>query len=163
MLLDQITALRYGGKLPGTITGDLQYPLICAFQAAKINLSEVMGKWHSSLKYSSADSLLDSNAAGYIWDGDLELPNVQRKTKNLDNSTAVTPAKTKKLAAPNKTQSLHKPLPAVKVSIQDIAKADSKRVKCAMMDVTMAPDNSPVGMQWNPVNYSCAYEHGLQY
>jgi hypothetical protein len=80
MILDQITALRFKNALPNSVAGDLRYPLVRSFQANKLSLSACMGKWHPSLRYSSADSLLDSDAATYIWDGNLELPNIQPKT-----------------------------------------------------------------------------------
>jgi hypothetical protein len=74
MILDEITPMKYKNALPASVHGEMRYPLIRSFQTAKLSLSAAMCTWHSALKYSSADSLLDSNAADFVWTGKLELP-----------------------------------------------------------------------------------------
>jgi hypothetical protein len=47
MLLDEITSLRFQNALPKSVAGDLRYPLVRSFQAAKLSLSQCMSTRHS--------------------------------------------------------------------------------------------------------------------
>jgi hypothetical protein len=148
MILDEITSLKYTNALPASVHGEMRYPLVRSFQSAKLSLSASMSKWHSALKYCSADSLLDSNAAEFIWTGKLELPVKKGNTKASSN------AKTKKAIQ------LHQPLvinaapaPALDLRTQPVHKR-------ARESQTGGPPSvhEPIGLIWNSVNYSCAYD-----
>jgi hypothetical protein len=120
-----------------------------------------MGSWHSSLKYSSADSLLDSDAASYVWDGNLELPTAKAKNASPAGFTNAEAAPNmKKKAAIKQPHLLHQPLVVVTKSNSDLNTSQQngkKRVKIGE-SANQTSNLGPIGMKWNAANYSCAYD-----
>jgi hypothetical protein len=148
-LLDEITKLRYEGKLPDDIQGKFRNPLIRAYQKWK-GTDYVPPLTHPALTWSVKDPMpllsVVTDAPWQIIDKKkkrevkIEITSIQSGFVAAKGSVPVKSEKKRKLDEPeNQSES-------------------AKKTKAAPM--VMASDNSssPDGLIWDGDNYSCAYD-----
>ena len=157
-LLDEITKLRYEGKLPDHIQGKFRNPLIRAYQTWK-GTSYVPDLTHPALKWSAKDPLpllpVVTDAPWQIIEkkqatkknkksGDTEVegdaPEVQSGFVAAEGSVPVNSSKKRR------------------VEDEENDCESTKKTKTAQMILASTDSSSPSGLIWDGENYSCAYD-----
>jgi hypothetical protein len=128
-ILDEITRLNYEGLLPEGILQPLRNPTIRAFvQWNKSRSYE--NDWHPALAYKDGESRLKPIEDDGTWNAKVNLAFNPPKRKKKDTS--------------------HAPISP------DQPEPDAKRLH--LETIQPPTSNSPPGMLWDRVNYSCAYD-----
>ncbi|KAF8219801.1 hypothetical protein L208DRAFT_1337747 [Tricholoma matsutake] len=149
-LLDNITALRFKGKLPMKIAiTDHQNSLIASFREHK-GLGYMPPKIHKAIKWNKTNPFLE-------WDGpDIEWAIVDRKVKQ-QGTKAEDSLQCKMEKCPNplkkrkRSDTFYGPLEGLKITkLQNPAIGDGSELHQV---------NIPLGTQW--VNKSCAYDSAI--
>ena len=147
-LLDEITKLRYEGKLPDHIQGNFRNPLIRAYQKWK-GTEYVPPLTHPALQWSVKDPLpllsVVTDAPWQIIDKkkkkevEIETPKIHSGFVAAKGSVPVKSGKKRKLEEP------------------DDLSTSAKKTKAAQM-IIASDGSSPSGLIWDSDNYSCAYD-----
>jgi len=149
-LLDEITKLRYGGKLPDHIQGNFRNPLIRAYQKWK-GTDYVPPLTHPALTWSVKDPLpllsVVTDAPWQIIDKQKKKKEIEIETKNVQSvfiaakgSVPVSSGKKRKLE-----------------NFENVSTC-VKRIKAVQMITASDDSSSPAGLVWDSDNYSCAYD-----
>src|SRR6202050_2323218 len=148
-LLDEISKLRYEGKLPDHIQDNIRNPLIRAYQKWK-GTDYVPPLTHPALKWSDKDPMA---LLSVVTDAPWQI--IDKKTKKevkiettsihsgfvaAKGSVPVNSGKKRKLEEPEKLS------------------ASAKKTKAVQMVITSDNSSSPAGLIWDGDNYSCAYD-----
>jgi hypothetical protein len=157
-LLDEITKLRYEGRLPDHIQGNFRYPLIRAYQTWK-GTNYVPEVTHPALKWSAQDSLpLLPVVTDTPWQI-MKKENANKKEK-----------KTGDTEMEDEVPEVHPGFVAVKGSVpvnsskkrkiedEINLSASIEKTKTAQMIMASNDSSSPFGLIWDGENYSCAYD-----
>ena len=154
-ILDEITKLRYEGKLPDHIQGKFRNPLIRAYQKWK-GADYIPPLTHPALKWSIKDPMpflpVVTDAPWQIID--------KKKKKEVETETAVEVKTTNiqpgfvaaKGSVPVKSGKKRKIEGAENLS------ASTKKSKAAQIVMASNDSSSPSGLIWDGNNYSCAYD-----
>ncbi|KAF9547537.1 hypothetical protein CPC08DRAFT_648754 [Agrocybe pediades] len=141
-MLNDITRLRYEGKLPDHVNGFIRRPLIKLFQQWKGDACEG-SDWHPSIKWSPTDKKLLEEKDDLMWN------------ERLNANIAATRTVERNLAK--------RKMPLASLEVLN-EKSDSssvsnkkKRTSDSSCDAN-SRDRTPVGLQWDNVHYSCAYD-----
>ena len=147
-LLDEITKLRYDGKLPDHIQGKFRNPLIRAYQKWK-GTDYVPPLTHPALNWSVKGPMpllpVVTDAPWQIVDKKkkkeikIETTSIQSGFVAAQGSVSVKPGKKRKLEE------------------ADDLSASAKKTKAAQM-IIASDGSSPSGLIWDGDNYSCAYD-----
>lgn len=159
-LLDEITRLRFEGKLPAEVTGNTCISLIKSFQLWK-GLDYVPTNTHSSLAWTADQPMHKlSEKEGTAW-----YPVAKKGKRSAAKNAEPTARKqfvtnTYKPAAGSKAVELNTNPLKRKVGTLDANETDTtsekrRKVGSSMID---AGQNSPVGFTWDARNWSCAYD-----
>jgi len=157
-LLDEINKLRYEGRLPDHIQGNLRHPLIRAYQTWK-GTNYIPKLTHSALKWSVQDPLpllpVVTDAPWQI----IEKKKANKKQKNTgdikvkDDATEIqpgfVPAKESVPVNSNKKRRLED---------EENLSASIKKTTPTQMIMASSDSSSPSGLIWDGENYSCAYD-----
>jgi hypothetical protein len=138
-LLDEITKLRYLGKLPGSVNGDRRNTLIHSLRLHK-GMTYVPSSVHPSIKWSKKDPMLDPIADDLPW------MLVTKESTTISKDVPSTPLKSSK----------RKEITPEKEHRSKINKTNSKgknNADSVDMDVLSL---TPVGTTWH--QNSCAYD-----
>src|ERR1700683_3635248 len=148
-LLDEISKLRYEGKLPDHIQGNFRNPLIRAYQSWK-GTDYVPPLTHPALKWSINDPMpLLSVVTDAPWqtidkkkkkEDKIEAPSIQSGFVTAKGSVSVKSGNKRKLEEPENLS------------------ASAKKTKAAQMIMASDNSSSPAGLIWDGDNYSCAYD-----
>ena len=148
-LLDEISKLRYEGKLPDHIQGNFRNPLIRAYQKWK-GMDYVPPLTHPDLKLSVRDPMpllsVVTDAPWQIIDKKkkkevlIETTSIQSGFVAAEGSISVKSGKKRKLEAAENLSAI------------------VKKTKAAQMIVASDNPSSPDGLIWDGDNYSCAYD-----
>ena len=149
-LLDEITKLRYEGKLPDHIQGNFRNPLIRAYQKWK-GTDYVPPLTHPALTWSVKDPLpllsVVTDAPWQIIDKQKKKKEIEIETKNVQSvfiaakgSVPVSSGKKRKLE-----------------NFENVSTC-VKRIKAVQMITASDDSSSPAGLVWDSDNYSCAYD-----
>ena len=154
-ILDEITKLRYEGKLPDHIQGNFRNPLIRSYQEWK-GTDYVPPLTHPALKWSVKDPLpllpVVTDAPWQIID--------KKKKKEIGNQTADEVKTTNILhgfvaakgSVPLKSGKKRKFEGAENMS------ESNKKIKADQIVIVTNEPSSPSGLVWDGANYSCAYD-----
>src|ERR1700683_2901690 len=153
-LLDEISKLRYEGKLPDCVEGNFRNPLIRSYQQWK-GADYVPPLIHPALQWSVTDPLpllpVVADAPWQIIDKikkkevDPETP-VESNTTNIQSVfVAAKGSMPVKLGKKRKFE-----------EVNDLS-VSAKKTKTAQIIIT-SNDSSPSGLIWDGDNYSCAYD-----
>jgi hypothetical protein len=150
-LLDEITKLRYEGKLPDHIQGNFRNPLIRAYQQWK-GTDYVPPLTHPALKWSIKDPMpLLSVVTDAPWQ---IIGKKNKKEVNIETTSNLSEFVAAKGSVPVKSGKKQK-LEEVK---NLISSAGAKRKKAAQMIMASNNSFSPAGLIWDGNNYTCAYD-----
>jgi hypothetical protein len=148
-LLDEISKLRYEGKLPDHIQGNFRNPLIRAYQKWK-GTNYVPPLTHAALTWSVKDPMpllsVVTDAPWQIIDKkkkkevNIETTSIQSGFVAAEGSIPVKLGKKRKLEEPENFS------------------ASAKKTKAAQIIITSDNSSSPAGLIWDGINYSCAYD-----
>ena len=148
-LLDEITQLRYEGKLPDDIQGKFRNPLIRAYQKWK-GTDYVPPLTHPALTWSVKDPM---PLLSVVTDAPWQIID-KKKMKEV------------KIAAESLQSGFVAANGSVAVNVRKKRKLDetenisdnSRKRKAAPMIMASADSSSPDGLIWDGDNYSCAYD-----
>jgi hypothetical protein len=148
-LLDEISKLRYEGKLPDHIQGNFRNFLIRAYQKWK-GTDDVPPLTHPALKWFGKDPMpLPSVVTDAPWqiidkktkkEDKIEAKSIQSGFVTAKGGVSVKSGKKRKLEEPENLS------------------ASAKKTKAAQMMITSHSSSSPDGLIWDGDNYSCAYD-----
>ena len=140
-LLDEITSMRYEGKLPLTVSGDTRNNLIQAFRKWK-GLQYVPKVVHPAIRWSKRDPLLESQV--------YEL----KETMAVNTTTVMKRKRTTSDLEP----AIEEQLESVRVCEEEVPMKKRRRLVTAPGPSVTAQSAYivPVGMTWS--NNSCAYD-----
>jgi Helitron helicase-like domain at N-terminus/PIF1-like helicase len=139
-ILDDITALRYEGNLPSNISENLRNPLLRQYQSWKglgyaPEKTDYVLKWSSDKPMSLVEEVIDSE-----W-------KLVTKIKDQKISTKVSAGNCSPLTLASKRKS------------DDPMTSITKRIKTAHSNTVIELiDIQPIGLIWDQINYSCAYD-----
>ena len=147
-LLDEITKLRYEGKLPDHIQGNFRNPLIRAYQKWK-GTEYVPPLTHPALQWSVKDPLpLLSVVTDAPWQIIDKKKKKEVEIETLKIHSGFVAAKGSVPVKSGKKRKLEEP---------DDLSASAKKTKAAQM-IIASDGSSPSGLIWDSDNYSCAYD-----
>ena len=142
-ILDEVTTLRYEGKLPRNINGSLRNPLIRQFQKWK-GVNYVPSKTDAALRWSSSNPLpllrpVTDNPWTLIGKGSLK----KQTVKPVSNSVAASGSQ---------------PIASLKNKMDNLSLGPKKKSKITPVEVQDPDIDSPQGLTWDSENWSCAYD-----
>ncbi|KAF8896912.1 hypothetical protein CPB84DRAFT_1681957 [Gymnopilus junonius] len=129
-MLDEITHLQYEDLLPNNIFGPLRNPTLRAYHLWRKGKPEDKG-WHSELRYSPREKVIAEEERDGTWDLSI---NASTLAKGIVDSR-----KRKK-------------------KTENVLLMPKKVLKISTPEQRNLQENSPHGLIWDPVNYSCAYD-----
>jgi hypothetical protein len=145
-ILNDITTLRYEKKLPVEVTGDLRNPLIRSYQLYKKN-EKIDNLWHPSIKWKDNELSIQNVEEDATWDSTLNTKFV------IDLSNPTTNSKKKATTLP-----ITKNKKRVQTDDEETSVQNKKiRKKINTLTPVLNPI-SPLGLTWDSINYSCAYD-----
>jgi hypothetical protein len=148
-LLDEISKLRYEGKLPDHIQGNFRNPLIRAYQKWK-GTDYVPPLTHPALKWSVRDPM---PLLSVVTDAPWQIIDKKKKKEVLIETTSIQSGfVAAEGSIPVKSGKKRKLEEAENLS------ASVKKTKAAQMIVASDNPSSPDGLIWDGDNYSCAYD-----
>ena len=148
-LLDEISKLRYEGKLPDHIQGNFRNPLIRAYQKWK-GTDYVPPLTHPALKWSVKDPMpLLSVVTDAPWQIIDKKKKKEDKIEATSNQSGFITAKGSVSVKSGKKRKLEE---------HENLSASAKKTKAAQMILTSDNSSSPAGLIWDGGNYSCAYD-----
>src|SRR6202167_2696649 len=148
-LLDEISKLRYEGKLPDHIQGNFRNPLIRAYQKWK-GTDYVPPLTHPALKWSVRDPM---PLLSVVTDAPWQIIDKKKKKEVLIETTSIQSGfVAAEGSIPVKSGKKRKLEEAENLS------ASVKKTKAAQMIVASDNSSSPDGLIWDGDNYSCAYD-----
>ena len=157
-LLDEITKLRYEGKLPDHIQGKFRNPLIRAYQTWK-GTSYIPDLTHPALKWSAKDPLpllpVVTDAPWQI----IEKKQATKKNKKTRDTKVEGDAPEVQSGFVAAEGSI--PVNSSKkrrVEDEENDCESTKKTKTAQMILASTDSSSPSGLIWDGENYSCAYD-----
>ena len=148
-LLDEISKLRYEGKLPDHIQGNFRNPLIRAYQKWK-GTDYVPPLTHPALKWSGNDPM---PLLSVVTDAPWQI--IDKKTKKevkIETTSIQSGFVVAEGSLPVKSGKKRKLEEAKNLS------ASVKKTKAAQMIIASDNSSSPDGLIWDGDNYSCAYD-----
>jgi hypothetical protein len=148
-LLDEISKLRYEGKLPDHIQGNFRNPLIRAYQKWK-GTDYVPPLTHPALKWSVRDPM---PLLSVVTDAPWQIIDKKKKKEVLIETTSIQSG----FVAAEGSISV-KSGKKRKLEEAENLSASVKKTKAAQMIVASDNSSSPDGLIWDGDNYSCAYD-----
>src|ERR1700728_54727 len=138
-LLDEISKLRYEGKLPDHIQGNFRNLLIRAYPLT-----------HPALTWSGKDPM---HLLSVVTDAPWQIIDKKKKKEDkieaTSNQSGFVTAKGSVSVKSAKKRKLEEP---------ENLSASAKKTKAAQMIITSDNSSSPAGLIWDGDNYSCAYD-----
>ena len=145
-LLDEITKLRYEGKLPDHIQGNLRNPLIRAYQKWR-GTNYVPPLTHPALKWSIKDPM---PLLSVVTDAPWQIIDKKKEKEVKIEATSI-----QSVFVPAKGSVPIKSEPKRKIEEAEILSVSVKKTKTAQM---ITDSYSPSGLIWDGNDYSCAYD-----
>ncbi|KAF9553062.1 hypothetical protein CPC08DRAFT_646077 [Agrocybe pediades] len=131
-MLNDITRLRYTGRLPDTVTAMLRRPLLRLYQEWKGDACEG-SDWHPSIKWSPNGNKIIERSNDLLWNED--------SLRSASASKATAACKSKR-----------------KTKGDDSVEPSGKRKKQNSGGIATASHSEPVGLIWDNTDFSCAYD-----
>src|SRR6202042_1134208 len=148
-LLDEISKLRYEGKLPDHIQGNFRNPLIGAYQKWK-GTDYVPPLTHPALKWSDNDPM---RLLSVVTDAPWQIIDKKKKKEVKIETTSIQSGfVAAKGSVPVKSEKKRK------LEELENLSASAKKTKAAQMIIVSDNSSSPAGLIWDGDNYSCAYD-----
>ena len=148
-LLDEISKLRYEGKLPDHIQGNIRNPLIRAYQKWK-GTDYVPPLTHPALTWSVNDPMpLLSVVTDAPWQ---IIDKKKKKEVKIETTSIHSGFVAAKGSVPVKSEKKRK------LEELENLSASAKKTKAAQMIIVSDNSSSPAGLIWDEDNYSCAYD-----
>ena len=148
-ILDEISKLRYEGKLPDHIQGNFRNPLIRAYQKWK-GTDYVPPLTHPALNWSVKDPMpLLSVVTDAPWQ---IIDKKKKKEVKIETTTIQSVFVAAKGSVPVKSGKKRKLEDAEDIS------ASNKKIKAAQVIIASGDSSSPSGLIWDGGDYSCAYD-----
>jgi hypothetical protein len=154
-IMDEITTLRYNGKLPCNFSGNTRSSLIRQFQAWK-GVSHVPKYVHTSLKWDKSDPMyLVADEKEATWQ---LLKKVKKPENKIEEKGDTNTKKRKASAMANSTATYvtAQGTKSLQVTSHDLGKIARKKQKIS--EHVSSSQTRPTGLTWNADTLSCAYD-----
>ncbi|KAF9471130.1 hypothetical protein BDN70DRAFT_820439 [Pholiota conissans] len=139
-MLNDITYLKHMGELPDNVSGLLRNPLIRSYQKYKGNACQ-SSDWHPAIKWNANESKIKNPEDNGTW-------NVEINNGIINTAFLLRNTKSKNKRSINDDSEI----------IDNKLNNDSLHKDKRMCTKTMVDNEQPLGLKWDSVNYSCAYD-----
>jgi hypothetical protein len=153
-LLDEISRLRYEGKLPDHIQGKFRNPLIRAYQTWK-GTDYVPDQTHPALKWSVKEPF---PLLPVVTDATWQIIESKKKQKAKDAVTEVENTNIQSVFVAAKGSVPVMASKKQKLEDHEHLSSGTKKTKTAQILIASGDSSSPAGLIWDGGNYSCAYD-----